>query len=144
MDFMAKYGFVLDIKRQLLQYTNVTLPFAVGYDRQAEVLQVVVQRQQKISSNSEGYLWATGTRELKLSKTWVVEPNKECTKDIIIIGNAVVSPVNNLTPVWVLKLTSVTTKVHKGDIIAQCQTAEYVINHQTEIDFVWVIGNWMR
>uniref|UniRef100_A0A1B0AEI4 Peptidase A2 domain-containing protein n=1 Tax=Glossina pallidipes TaxID=7398 RepID=A0A1B0AEI4_GLOPL len=43
MDFMAKHGFVLDMKRQVLQYANVTLLLTVGYDRQAEVLQVVVQ-----------------------------------------------------------------------------------------------------
>uniref|UniRef100_A0A1B0ACC2 CCHC-type domain-containing protein n=1 Tax=Glossina pallidipes TaxID=7398 RepID=A0A1B0ACC2_GLOPL len=43
MDFMAKHGFILDMKRQVLQYANVTLPLTVGYDRQAEVLKVVVQ-----------------------------------------------------------------------------------------------------
>uniref|UniRef100_A0A1A9VP62 Peptidase A2 domain-containing protein n=1 Tax=Glossina austeni TaxID=7395 RepID=A0A1A9VP62_GLOAU len=53
MDFMAKHGFALDMKRQVLQYANVTLPLTVGYDRQAEVLQVVVQRQQRIPPNSE-------------------------------------------------------------------------------------------
>uniref|UniRef100_A0A1A9UFE8 Uncharacterized protein n=1 Tax=Glossina austeni TaxID=7395 RepID=A0A1A9UFE8_GLOAU len=48
-------------------------------------------------------------------------------------GKAVVSPVNNLIPVRVLNPTSVTTKVHKGDIIAQCQKAEYMINHQRAV-----------
>uniref|UniRef100_A0A1B0GB86 Retrotransposon gag domain-containing protein n=1 Tax=Glossina morsitans morsitans TaxID=37546 RepID=A0A1B0GB86_GLOMM len=45
MDFMAKHGFVLDMKRQVLHYANVTLPLTVGYDRQAKVLQVVMQQQ---------------------------------------------------------------------------------------------------
>uniref|UniRef100_A0A1A9UXZ2 Peptidase A2 domain-containing protein n=1 Tax=Glossina austeni TaxID=7395 RepID=A0A1A9UXZ2_GLOAU len=67
MDFIAKHGFVLDMERQVLQYANVTLPLTVGYVRQ--VLQDVVQRQQKISQNSEAIVWATGIRELKLSKT---------------------------------------------------------------------------
>uniref|UniRef100_A0A1A9VJA8 CCHC-type domain-containing protein n=1 Tax=Glossina austeni TaxID=7395 RepID=A0A1A9VJA8_GLOAU len=40
MEFMAKHSFVLDMKRQVLQYVNATLPLTVGYDRQAEVLQV--------------------------------------------------------------------------------------------------------
>ncbi|KAL9919404.1 uncharacterized protein ACN427_001381 [Glossina fuscipes fuscipes] len=133
MDFMAKHGFVVDMKTQLLQYANVTLPFTVGYGRQAQVLQVVVRRQQNIPPNSEAITWATGTQELRLSKIWVVELNKESTKDNIIIGKAVVSPVNNLIPVRGLNPTSVTTKVHKGDIIAQCQKAAYVVNHQAEI-----------
>uniref|UniRef100_A0A1A9VFK1 Reverse transcriptase/retrotransposon-derived protein RNase H-like domain-containing protein n=1 Tax=Glossina austeni TaxID=7395 RepID=A0A1A9VFK1_GLOAU len=67
------------------------------------------------------------------SKTWIVEPYKECTKDNIIIGKAIVPPVNNLIPVWVSNPTSATTKVCEGDIIAQCQTAEYMINHQAEV-----------
>ncbi|XP_037896545.1 uncharacterized protein LOC119641780 [Glossina fuscipes] len=132
MDFMAKHGLVLDMKRQVLQYANVTLPLTVGYDRQAEVLQVVVQRQQKIPPNSEAIVWAAATEELRLNKTWVVELNKEYTKDNIIIGKAVVSPVNNLIPVRLLNPTNVTTKIHKGDIIAQCQKAEYVVDHQAE------------
>ncbi|KAL9881805.1 uncharacterized protein ACN427_009937 isoform 1-T5 [Glossina fuscipes fuscipes] len=131
MDFMAKQSFVLDMKRQVLQYTNVTLPLTVGYDRQAVVLQI--QRQQKIPPNSEAIVWAAATEELRINKIWVVEPSKQCTKDNIIIGKAVVSPVNNLIPVRVLNPTSVTAKIHKGDIIAQCQKAEYVVNHQTEI-----------
>uniref|UniRef100_A0A1A9UD29 CCHC-type domain-containing protein n=1 Tax=Glossina austeni TaxID=7395 RepID=A0A1A9UD29_GLOAU len=94
MDFMAKHGFVLDMKRQVLQYANVTLPLTVGYDRQAEVLQVVVQRQQKIPPKCEVIVWATATQEIRLSKIWVVEPSKECTKGNIIIGKAVVSPAN--------------------------------------------------
>uniref|UniRef100_A0A1A9UVM2 Uncharacterized protein n=1 Tax=Glossina austeni TaxID=7395 RepID=A0A1A9UVM2_GLOAU len=61
--------------------------------------------------------------------TWVVEPNKEYRKDNIILGNAVVSLVNNLIPIWVLTPTRVTTKAHRGDIIAQYQKAEYVIDH---------------
>uniref|UniRef100_A0A1B0A797 Uncharacterized protein n=1 Tax=Glossina pallidipes TaxID=7398 RepID=A0A1B0A797_GLOPL len=52
MDFMAKHGFGLDMKRKVLQYANVTLPLTVGYDRPAEMLQIVVQRQQKIPPNS--------------------------------------------------------------------------------------------
>uniref|UniRef100_A0A1A9VGU2 CCHC-type domain-containing protein n=1 Tax=Glossina austeni TaxID=7395 RepID=A0A1A9VGU2_GLOAU len=74
----------------------------VGYDRQAEVLQVVVQRQQKIPPKSEAIVWATTTQEIRLSKIWVVEPSKECVKDNIFIGKAVVSSVNNLIPVRVL------------------------------------------
>uniref|UniRef100_A0A1A9UGG1 CCHC-type domain-containing protein n=1 Tax=Glossina austeni TaxID=7395 RepID=A0A1A9UGG1_GLOAU len=133
MDFMAKHGFVLDMKRQVLQYANVTVPLTVGYDRQAEVLQVVVQRQQKIPPKSEAIVWATATQEIRLSKIWVVAPSKECTKDNMNIGKAVVSPVNNLIPVRVLNPTSDTTKFQKGDIIPQCQKAEYVVNHQVEI-----------
>uniref|UniRef100_A0A1A9ZDT0 Peptidase A2 domain-containing protein n=1 Tax=Glossina pallidipes TaxID=7398 RepID=A0A1A9ZDT0_GLOPL len=93
MDFIAKHGFVLDMKKQVLQYANVALPLTMGYDRQAEVLQVVVQRQQKIPPNSEAIVWAKATQEIRLSKIWVVEPSKECTKDNIIIGQAVVSPI---------------------------------------------------
>uniref|UniRef100_A0A1A9ZYB0 CCHC-type domain-containing protein n=1 Tax=Glossina pallidipes TaxID=7398 RepID=A0A1A9ZYB0_GLOPL len=133
MDFMAKHGFILDMKRQVLQYVSVTLLLTVGYDRQAEVLQVVVQRQQKIPPNSEAIVWATVTQEIRLSKIWIVEPSTGCTKDNIIIGKAVVSPVNNLIPVRGLNPTSDTTKVQKGDIIAQCKKAEYVVNHQVEI-----------
>uniref|UniRef100_A0A1A9ZHR1 Peptidase A2 domain-containing protein n=1 Tax=Glossina pallidipes TaxID=7398 RepID=A0A1A9ZHR1_GLOPL len=102
MDFMAKHTFLSDMKRQLLQYANVTLPLTVGYDIQAEVLQVIVQRQQKIPPKSEGIMWATATIEIKLSKIWVVEPSKECTKDNIIIGKAVVSPVNKSISVRIL------------------------------------------
>ncbi|XP_037897301.1 uncharacterized protein LOC119642276 [Glossina fuscipes] len=98
IDFMAKHGFVLDMKRQVLQYANVTLPLTVGYDGQPEVLQVAVQREQVISQNSEAIIWATAIQELRLRRIWVIEPNKECTKDSIIIGKAVVSPVKNLIP----------------------------------------------
>uniref|UniRef100_A0A1A9V4L9 CCHC-type domain-containing protein n=1 Tax=Glossina austeni TaxID=7395 RepID=A0A1A9V4L9_GLOAU len=126
MDFMAKHGFVFDMKRQVFQYVNVTLPLTVGYERQADVLQVVVQQQQKINPKSEAITWATATQEIRLSKIRVVEPSKECTKDNIIFGKAVVLPVNNLIPVRVLNPTSDTTKVQKGDIIAQCEKAEYV------------------
>ncbi|XP_037881609.1 uncharacterized protein LOC119632662 [Glossina fuscipes] len=77
IDIMAKHSFVLDMLRQVLQYATATLPLTVGYDSQAEGLQIVVQRQQRIPGNSEAIVRATGTRDLKLSKTWVVEPNKE-------------------------------------------------------------------
>uniref|UniRef100_A0A1A9VE53 CCHC-type domain-containing protein n=1 Tax=Glossina austeni TaxID=7395 RepID=A0A1A9VE53_GLOAU len=129
MGFMAKHGLVLDMKRQMLQYATVTLPLTV----QAEVLQVAVQRQQKIPSKSEAIVWARATQEIRLSKIWVVEPSEECTKDNIIIGKAVVLRVNNLIPARVLNPTSDTTKVQKRNIIAQCQKAECVVNHQIKI-----------
>uniref|UniRef100_A0A1A9ZNY3 Peptidase A2 domain-containing protein n=1 Tax=Glossina pallidipes TaxID=7398 RepID=A0A1A9ZNY3_GLOPL len=69
MDFMPKQGFVLDMEMQVLQYVSLTLTLTVGYARQAEVLQVVVQRQQKIPPNSEAIVLTPGPRELKLSGT---------------------------------------------------------------------------
>uniref|UniRef100_A0A1A9V2N4 Integrase_H2C2 domain-containing protein n=1 Tax=Glossina austeni TaxID=7395 RepID=A0A1A9V2N4_GLOAU len=82
---------------------------------------------------SEAIVWATAIQEIRLSKTWFVEPSKKYTKDNIIIGKAVVSPVNNIIPVRVLKPTNDTTKFQKGDIIAQCQKSDYVVNHQVKI-----------
>uniref|UniRef100_A0A1A9ZWQ2 Peptidase A2 domain-containing protein n=1 Tax=Glossina pallidipes TaxID=7398 RepID=A0A1A9ZWQ2_GLOPL len=137
IDFMTKHGFVLDMEKQVLQYANVTLPLSVGYDIQAEMLQVVVQREQKIPPNSKPIVWATGTRELKLSKTWVVGSTKECTKDNIIIGKAVVSLVNNLIPMWVLACNcrpyraneSVTITVKKqGDTIPVMRSPDFALS----------------
>uniref|UniRef100_A0A1A9V0Z5 Retrotrans_gag domain-containing protein n=1 Tax=Glossina austeni TaxID=7395 RepID=A0A1A9V0Z5_GLOAU len=112
------------------QHSGATADYEIS---KAEVLQVVVQPQQKIPANSEAIVWATATQEKRLSTIWVVEPSKEYTKDNIIIGKAVVSQVNNLIPVRVLNPTSDPTKFQKGDIIAQCQKAENVVNHQVEI-----------
>uniref|UniRef100_A0A1A9W3L9 Uncharacterized protein n=1 Tax=Glossina brevipalpis TaxID=37001 RepID=A0A1A9W3L9_9MUSC len=99
MDFVAKHGFVPDLERQVLQYANMALPLTTEYGRDPEELQIVIEQLQEIPPNSEAILWATSNGDLGTSRTWVVEPAKNYTADTIIVGKAVVTPINNLIPV---------------------------------------------
>uniref|UniRef100_A0A1A9X2Q7 Peptidase S9 prolyl oligopeptidase catalytic domain-containing protein n=1 Tax=Glossina brevipalpis TaxID=37001 RepID=A0A1A9X2Q7_9MUSC len=133
MDFMAKHGFVLDLERQVLQYANMALPLTTGYGRGPEELQVVIERLQEIPPNSEAILWATSNEDLGTSRTWVVEPAKNCTTDTIIVGKAVVTPINNLIPVRVINPTRERKKIYKGTTIVLCQKVEFIIDHKEDM-----------
>lgn len=75
-DFMAKHVFGLDIDRQVLEKANISPSLVIGYDRGTKILQVVDNRLQKISPNSEEIV-CVSNKELELSKTWFTEPNKQ-------------------------------------------------------------------
>ena len=128
LDFMQKFGFILNLDGGSLKYKNTEIPLCRSMDT-ISVRKAVLVEDTTIAGGSECIVWAkldgtSGRQELA-----VLEPIQENCKDGVLIGRSVVhAGSRELVPIRVMNVTS-DIKILKADVpIATCDDVETVVN----------------
>ncbi len=128
MDFMRANGFVVDVGRGVLSYSNIELPLQVS-STGATTRRIIVDHREKLPPNSETIVWGRLEGGSGSPRLWVVEANEEedGAKEIII-GKVLVKPDNDYrVPIRTLNLSDKAKTVKKGAVIGKCEEVSTIV-----------------
>ena len=133
LDFMDKYGFIINFAGRTLKQGNMEYSLA-NEEAEASVRRVVLVDDVMIPPMSEYIVWAKLDNYPKNQHIAVIEPRREPSLDYIMTGKSlVVTGPRQLVPVRMMNLSESEKLICAGSHIANCEDVDFVKGCEEEI-----------
>ena len=129
LDFMIAHGFVLDLEQLILRYKNVEISLTSGPQEDVRVNRIAIVDKEEIPANSETLIWAKILGNPGNKTPVIIEP----VNDSVMVARSLGQINQEYVPVRIINPSPKPMVLKAGEIVAQCEKAEIIIDCGEEI-----------
>lgn len=126
LDFMQKFGFIINLEGRSLKYKNIELPLFNKFES-VSVRRVLLVEDVAVPAQSECIAWGKLEGDPGTQKLAMVEPIQQYAKEGVLVGRSLVlAGRRELVPIRIMNVSSTEQVLKANSVVANCENVETV------------------